>query len=283
MPGKVDAVDVRGEQNFSVRKQTNNLWFVTEPEFMPADADLVRDWLNQLSFMEGQVEKDVVTDLAPYGLAVPARQYILKAAITNSLGAPTNRIIAQLDFGARREQAVFARGSEESVYTLPTPAFERLPAAAWQLRDRRVWSFSTSQVSRLTIQHRGYTRQVVRSPSGEWSLAPGSQGIINAFAVEEVIYRLGDLRAVSWVARGDENRAQYGFVENGYKLMIELRLQDKLRVMSLEFSARPPAPYPYALAAVDGQTWIFEFPPELFSQISNYLANPPVANAAAGE
>lgn len=281
-PAAVDSIEVRAETNFSARKQTNNLWFVTEPEFLPADGELVRNWLNQLSFLEGQVEKEVVTDFAPYGLAPPARQYVLRAATTNALGAPTNRIVAQLDIGARRDKSVFARGGEDSVYVLPAAMFDRLPAAAWQLRDRRVWSFSTSQVSRLTIQHRGYTRQVLRSPNGEWSLAPGSQGIINTFAVEEMMYRLSDLRAVSWVARGDEARAQYGFTDTGHKLLIELRLADKLRVLSVEFSARPPAPYPYALASVDGQTWIFEFPPQLFSEISAYLSNPPITAAPSG-
>ena len=270
----VDGIDVRGEQNFSVRKQTNNLWFVTEPEFIPADSDLIRDWLNQISFLEGQVEKDVVTDFAPYGLAIPTRQYVLRGATTNSVGALTNRVLAQIDFGARREKTIFARGGEDTVYALPTAAVDRLPGAAWQLRDRRVWSFSTNQVSRLTIQDRGYSRQLVRSPNGEWSLAPGSQGIINTFAVEEMLYRLGDLRAVSWVARGEENRTQYGFTENGHKLMIELRLVDRLRVLTLELSAKPPAPYPYALASVDGQSWIFEFPPDLFSLLAQYLSNP---------
>ena len=278
----VEAIEVRAEQNFTIRKQTNNLWFVTEPEFIPADTELVRGSLNLLGFLEGEVEKDVVTDFAPYGLATPARKYILTASATNVSGAPTNRIVAQLDVGARRDNVAFARGGEDTVYSLPAAFLDRLPSAPWQLRDRRVWSFSTNQVTRLTIQHRGYQRQVLRSPLGEWSLAPGSQGIINTFAIEEMMFRLGELRAVSWVARGDESRSQYGFTENDHKLMVELRLPDKPRVLTLEFSSRPAAPYPYALAAVDGQTWIFEFPPDLFSQISNYLANPPLtADSAA--
>jgi hypothetical protein len=278
----VDAVEVRGDPSFAVRKQTNNLWFVTEPEFMPADSDLMRDWLNQLSFLEGQIEKDVVTDFSPYGLAVPARQYILKTVTTNSLGVPTNRVIAQLDLGIRRDKAIFARGGEDTVYAIPAGAAERLPSAAWQLRDRRVWSFSTNHISRLTIQHRGYTRQVLRSPTGEWSLAPGSQGIINTFAIEELMYRLGDLRAVSWLARGEESRSPYGFTDNAHKLTIELRLPAGPRVLAIEFSSRPPAPYPCALASVDGQTWIFEFPPDLYSQIAGYLNNPPLTAAPAG-
>src|SRR5207247_2063025 len=219
----------------------NGLWLVTEPQVLPADSDLMREWLNQLSFMEGSVEKDVVTDLAPFGLKPPLRQYILRGSVTNSTGAPTNRVVAVLSIGGRRENYIFARGEDDSVYTLSAGMVERLPSAAWQLRDRRVWSFTTNQISRVLVHHHGYARELLRASSGEWSLAPGSQGVINAFAVEETMYRLGELRAISWVGRGDEARSQYGFTDSPYKLLIELRLGDKPRTLNLEFSSRQAA------------------------------------------
>jgi hypothetical protein len=229
------------------------------------------------------VEKDVVTDYAPYGLAMPLRQYVLKGATTNAAGAITNRVLAKLDIGGRKENQVFARGEDDSVYSLSAGIYNRLPSAPWQLRDRRVWAFTTNQVSKLSVRHRGYTREFLRAPTGEWSLAPGTQGIVNTFAVEEMLYRLGELRAVSWAARGDEYRSQYGFSDNGYKLTIELRAGERSRALQLEFSTRPPAPYPYALAAADGQSWIFEFPPQLFTEIINHISNPPLSSAPAGE
>ena len=281
-PDAVDAIEVAGDEPFSVRRQTNGFWAVTQPQPMPADPDVIREWLTQLAFLEGNVEKDVVTDYTPYGLANPTRQYVLKGASTNANGVVTNRTLARLEIGARKENQIFARGEDDAVYSLSSGLYNRLPSAAWQLRDRRVWSFSTNQVAKVSLRHRGYTREFLRAPSGEWSLAPGTQGIINTFALEEMLFRLGELRAASWVARGDEHRSQYAFADNGYRLAIELRLGDRTRTLALEFSTRPPAPYPLALAVVDGQTWIFEFPPQLFTEMVNHISNPPLPLQPAG-
>ncbi len=275
-PTNVTAIEVLGPDKFAVRLQTNGSWLVTEPQPMLADTELVREWLDLLARLEGGVEKDVVTDFAaPYGLVPPARQILLKTAGTNATGGLTNLVIAQLDLGARLGEKIFARRlDEDSVYSLSPADYERLPEAAWQLRDRRVFNFTTNQVSRVSIRQRGYTRQLARSGAGEWSLAPGSQGVINTFAVEEMVHRLGELRAAVWVARGPENRALYGFTESGHKLTIELKNGDQPTVLTLEFGGRAPSQYPYALATVDGQMWIFEFPLTLHFQLLRDLANP---------
>lgn len=281
----VDAIEVVGEENFTVRRQTNDTWTVGEPQPMLADAQLIREWLNRLARLEGAVEKDVVTDFSsPYGLLPPARQYVLKSFSTNATGGLTNRILAQLDIGARREDKLFARSrraDDPSVYTIKSMDYERLPSAAWQLRDRRVWAFTTNQISRVTIRHRGYDRQLLRSANGDWTLAPGTQGVINTFAVEEAMYRLGELRAAVWVARGEEHRASYGFTEAGHKITIELKNGEKPPVLNLEFGGRASSQFPYALATVDGQTWIFEFPLALYLEVVRDLSNPLLPKTAA--
>jgi hypothetical protein len=142
------------------------------------------------------------------------------------------------------------------------------------LRDRRVFNFTTNQVVSVAIRQHGYERKLLRSANGEWSLAPGSQGIINTFAIEEMAYRLGALRAVFWVARGEQNRARYGFTDTGHKITIELRGADKTTVQTLEFGGRSPARIPYALSSVDGEPRIFEIPVALFADIARYLSNP---------
>jgi hypothetical protein len=279
----VDTVEVVGPEGFAVRRQFNGAWVVLEPQATLVDSDLMRDWLNVLAGLEGNVEKDLVTDFASYGLASPARQYLLKTTITNASGVITNRIVAALNIGARQDNKVFARrGDESSVYSIDVTDFTRLPAASWQLRDRRVWSFTTNQISRVTIRHRGYTRQLVRNGSGDWALAPGSQGIINPFAVEETMFRLGDLRAAVWVARGEENRSRFGFTDDAHKLTIELKTGDKPQVLNLEFGGRAPSQFPYAMATVDGQPWIFEFPLQLYIEVVSYLTNPIPRASSAG-
>jgi hypothetical protein len=218
----------------------------------------------------------VVTEFAPYGLEPAARRYCLKSTITNVTGQITNRILAQLDLGNVRTDAVFARGADEkSVYTVPVADISLLPRAAWQLRDRRVWSFTTNQVTRVTVKHNKQQRTLVRNANGGWALAPGSEGVIVSDAVEEALYQLGELRAAVWVARGDEQRSQFGFNGEGYTLVIDLKNGEKPLQLTLEFGGRAPSSFPYATTMVDGQSWIFEFPLVLYLELMRDLSNPP--------
>ena len=264
-----------GAGGFSVRRGADGAWSLAEPYAGPADAGLVREWLDRLGRLEGSVEKDVVTDFAGYGLTPPARRFLVNTSVTNAAGAVTNMLLAQVDIAARNGERIFARRADEnSVYSLSSADFDGLPSAAWQLRDRRVWSFTTNEVSRVSIRHNGYTRQLIRSPAGEWNFTAG--GFVNSFAVEETLHQLGELRAAVWVAKGDGERARYGFTEDGHKLVIELSNGDKPRVLTLEFGGRAPSQFPYALATVDGESWIFEFPLKLSFEVARDLSNPPL-------
>jgi len=281
-PATVDSMEIFGEEHFNLRRQGASTWLVNEPQPTLADSDLVRECLNLLSTVEGDVEKDVVTDFGMYGLAQPIRQYVLKSTTTNSAQITTNLVLSQLDVGGRRDGKVFARGSESTVYSVESRFIDRLPAAAWQVRDRRVWSFSTNQVTRLTIGHKGNVRQLLRGPGGQWKLDSSSQGLINnTHAVEETVYRLGELRATVWVDRGEGKRQLYGFRENGDKLVIELKIGDKSQVLSVEFGDFANDGYPYALAVIDGQSWIFEFPLQLYLQLGQRLFNQVTTSASA--
>ncbi len=111
----VAVIDVRGQENFSLQQQTNDTWRVLPQDF-PADADLVKDFLSALSGLQiVEFTNDVVTapDLVAYGLAPPARQYILRSAAVAPVGA-TNEIIAEIDFGTNQTNKVFARRADES-------------------------------------------------------------------------------------------------------------------------------------------------------------------------
>jgi hypothetical protein len=138
-----------------------------------------------------------------------------------------------------------------------------------------VWNFTTNQVQRLTLEYRGKSRTLQRSPTHQWNLAPGSQGIINnPLVLEEVVHRLGELRAETWTARGEDYRLVYGFKQNADRIVIELKNGDKPQVLTLEFGNRAPNQVPYALAVVDDQTRIFEIPVTTFLLIVRDLFNP---------
>ena len=101
------------------------------------------------------------------------------------------------------------------------------------------------------------------------------------------MFRLGGLSALLWVAKGEAERSRYGFADDGYKMTIELKSGEKPKTLSLEFGGLAPAnegqlDCHYALAVVDGQSWIFEFPYGLHKQVMKDFSNPPPRAAPAG-
>ena len=276
--GTVRSVEARGDAGFTVQWQTNDSWRVIAQENFAADAGLVRELMGGLSGLQiAEFTKDVVTELdfTNYGLASPARAYILKTGDTNSPAGTTNTVIAQLDFGAVLDNKIFVRRTDEtSVYAVKVADYQRLPSAGWQLRDRHIWNFTTNDVRSVTIRQNGKERKVVRDGANQWSLAPGSQGIINDFAIEETIYRLGDLTAAVWVDRGDQNRERYGFSTNSHQLAIEVKKGDQPQTLSVEFGGDAPSQFPYAAVTLDGQRYTFEFPWLLYQQLLHSLTIP---------
>ncbi len=268
-----DQIEIYGEDNFVLQRHGSNDWRIASQN-IPADTALVNEFIHGLVGMQiVQFVKDVVTapDLPGYGLATPKRQVILKSTVTTTAGV-TNVILAQLFFGTTQEDKVFARRSDEDfVYAVKLAELQRLPWASWQFRERRIWNFSENDVAGLTIHQGGKTQQLLNNGTNVWSLASGSQGIINEFAIEETVHRLGDLVASAWVSRGDTNLDRYGFTTNGLSLVFDLKNRNTRIV---KFGGMSPSGYPYATTTLDGQTWVFEFPLVLHQLVLNYLAIP---------
>ncbi len=274
VPETVDEIDVTGKENFVVRRQTNGTWRVADPAIV-ADTEIMRDWLGRLSRLEvTQFVKDVVTDFSAYGLATPSRRYVLKSNAANpSNGAPTNQVLAELDFGTIQGNDVFVRRADEnSVYSVSLQDFQHTPSAAWQLHDRQVFHFTTNEVTRVVIEQNGEKRELIRKPGGHWSFGAGSQGVINPYSLEETLYRLGQLRALVWVARGNEYRKALGFSDTGHKITFDLQRDKEPKVRTLEFGGFAPSQFPYATSEIDGQPWFFEFPWPLYLDILRDLS-----------
>lgn len=274
LPPRVDTIEVRSEEPFTLRKQTNDLWMTGEG--MVADPTFMRIWLEDISRLQVvEFVKDVVTDFSNFGLASPTRQYLFKTTVTNAVG-PTNVVVAQLDFGTNQADRVFVRRTDEdSVYALRLREYYRLPAASWQLRDHQVWSFTTNDVTRVIIRQNGQVRTLLRNSRNEWSSGPDTDPPVNSWSLDETLFQLGDLRAVTWAARGETNRAAFGFSDKGHQITFELKGADKPKTLSLEFGGASLYGLPYAAATVDGQWWIFEFPWPLYPEVKRDLSIAP--------
>lgn len=268
----VHRIEVRGAEAFTLQRDATNAWRATGQDF-PVDAGLVDEFLNALGALEivQFIEPVTEPDLPPYGLLPPSRQISLYTTITNATSV-TNVVIADLAFGNTNANRIHVRRADENpVYAIGLESFQRLPVAAWQLRERRLWRFSTNDVARLTIRQQGKVRELIRADANSWALAPGSQGIINQFAIEETTHRFGDLAATLWVDRDSPDLARYGIGTNGYSLEFELKNGEK---RALGVGHLSPANYPYAATELDGHIWVFELPLGLYFLMSSHLTIP---------
>ncbi len=273
-PDAVSRIEVRAAERFELQKLTNGSWRVVEPVNFPADPGLVAVFFKRLNALQiSDVAKEVVTDLdfPTYGLAPPAAQYALKRF---DAAANTNPLLAEIDFGSVQDHRIFARRTDEnSVYAVKLDDALALPQHAFELHDRRIWHFSTNQVASMTITVKTNTWKLLRTGDEQWTLAPGSQGIINPFALDETAFQLGQLWSRAWVIPGDGNLSRFGFEETGHKLSVQLNTGDKPQTLSVEFGTPSSTGGPFALTELENGPTVFEFPIEIFHVYQDAVRN----------
>jgi hypothetical protein len=269
----VNEIEVRGEENYTLQTAGSNVWTLAGEKF-PVDPDTVLSFQKLLAGLRvSEFVKDVVTpaNLQDFGLAHPARQIILRAK-----AGDTNAPLAVLLFGNTETNRVLVkRGDEDFVYALKVEDLARLPEHGWEFRNRRIWNFSETNIAQVTLTQSGKTRVLIRTGENKWSLGPNSQGIINPPAIEETMHRIGDLAAFYWIGRNITKPEEYGLNPGNLSITVELKTGEK---MELAFGAELSQSQT-ALAAVtlDGERWVFVFPPTLFQFVTTYLALPPNA------
>ena len=275
LPFPPDQIDFHADEQFSLIRSENGAWRVM-PQNLPADSNLTMQVIaafTNLQVTSAQIEKDVVpaADLPKYGLTQPFRKFIFHANLAADVG--TNMLMAQLDIGTN--ETMFARVQGESfVYRLEPAVLNQFPSASWQMRERRIWNFTPAQVAGVTIEQGGRSKKFLRKTEKSWTLAPGSQGIVDDIVsaqLEESMVRLGDLAAAYWAQRGDANIDAYGFKETAHRVSIELKSGE---ILTVEFGKPAPSEFPFAMTKLDGETWVFEFPWTVYQFVQLFLTLP---------
>lgn len=271
LSGEVDRIEGKGTDEFALQRDPDQSWTILPPRW-PADTQRVDQFFLTLGRLPiAEFVKDVVmeTDLTGYGLAPPARRFVLlgRPAGTNS---PV-MVDLQFGLGTNNDGRVYARRTDESfVYAITTNDFAQLPWAGWQFRESRFWKFTEDDVLRLSIKQEGRSRQLLRKGPHDWSLAPGSQGVINDLAVEQTVKALAQTKAEPWIAQGSFDRAAFGFDERAHELTFELRDGTRHQIIF----GKATAAGQYACVLLDESAWVFECPWLIYRDVSTYLVAP---------
>jgi hypothetical protein len=264
----VSEIEVHGKANFILKQQGTNGWSVAGETF-PADTENVQLFLKVLAGLRiSEFVKAAVTapDLPDYGLDAPQREIILRTPAGDS-----NAVLAQLDFAVQTNGVFVHRPDEDFIYAIKPEDFNRLPESGWEFRDRRIWNFSENDVTNITLHQSGRTRALVHNGPNKWSLAPGSEGIVNPAALEETAHRLGQLTATGWVGRKVTAPEKYGLNPENLEITVELKSGEKL---SVNFGTEISNQTALAAVTLDGERWAFVFPATLYQFVLSYLTIP---------
>jgi len=270
--GQVAAVEFLGSENFAVHRLPVG-WRIL-PWDLPADEPLMEGLLDLLGRLEvTEFVKDVVIepDLARFGLAPPQRQVVLRRAAQGA--GDTNTVLGEIQVGLTQDDKVFVRRPDEpAVYAVRASDLAALPTAFYQLRDRRIWRVPESEVERVIVQEGSRRREMIRHDAHAWTLAPGSQGIINSLAVGEAVRALCELDAMAWVGVGEEREKEFGFDRVGWSVTLRRRDGQALTVTFARLREELPL---LGMVRLEGQPWLFVTSPVVQELAQAYLKLPP--------
>lgn len=251
----------------------------TMADFITLITNLQIARVNQQLDVRDAVAADT-NSLLEFGLVKPSRKITFRGGSEKEPAAATN-LIAELDFGTVKDGRVFVRRAdrtaETSVYGIAADDFYSLPDSPLQFHEKRIWDFSAEEVSRVTVGENGKTREILHKGQNDWSLAPGSQGIIDKLQIQVGVQELGLLESAAWIQQGDTDRARFGFTATPTWIGVEIpaRNSGPSRALKLEFGGVSPRGLRYGTTAMeDGQNWIFEVPKETMDRLTTYFGLP---------
>jgi hypothetical protein len=275
-PAELDRISIQSLENFVLQRQPDGSWTIGEKEGVRADPALMGLLTTNLAAIEIlDIAREVPTDndLKMFGLVKPVASFSLYERLTNRAGITTNILFSEVSFGTNKADTIYCKRSDESPVYITYLAQElNLPTRAFQMRDRRIWSFSPTNVASVTLTNTNGSNQLRRLPEGSWSKDP----IANA-AIGELIYRLGQLHTFNWVAKGESHMVPYGIAPGSPALRVILKdhkgAEDKLEV---QFGKPSLDGHMYAAVLLpdESERVIFKFPGALYQQMLQSLPMP---------
>lgn len=249
-----------------VERQGTN-WTVLEPARFPADPRLMQQLLQQLGALQiVDFPDDIPADLARYGLDRPVRSF--------SVLAGTNELV-RLEFGANLglDRVYVRRADEPNVYATQLAELLRLPEVAGQLRDLR---FDPTNVVEVMVTQKGRSRTLTRQADGTWAVSAGAPGGLIDEAINEILYRMGQVSSARFPRPGNRQLELLKFPEVDHTVTLKFRPKSEFESLAFQFGGSNPANNLLALVWFDQDKspLLLEFPGVLYEDVFRYFSAP---------
>jgi uncharacterized protein DUF4340 len=229
-------------------EQADNRWKLTRPRPLPADADVVRDFLEKLRAARvKEFAADAPSSLAPFGLDKPVR-------IDLQTGRDKDRATKTLLIGRAdtAKKGVYAmRPGESTVMLIPDETWTAVPKNVAVLRDKSVVAFDRDKVA--TIQIESAKGTVTLAKDGDrWKISAPQALAADQVEAGAVLFKLRELKAQAFLTDDASGIARY-LAKPTVRVNITEQGASMPRTVLLAPSPEKRAGAASAYAAVEGQ------------------------------
>ncbi len=170
-------------------ERKNNKWAITQPQAFATDQDAVASLASALSPVTADdLVEDKTTDFSKYGLATP----VLNVIVQTKKGKTD-----QFEFGddVPTGSLVYARlANSPKVYALSSSVKTSLDKTANDLRDKRLLTFDTNNLTRIDLASGKSEVEFGKSNGNDWQIIKPQQYRADNFQVEELLRKLADAK-----------------------------------------------------------------------------------------
>src|SRR5262249_24857485 len=193
-------------------------WSVTSPLTAAADRDQISSLIDKL---KGAKIRDFVTEPPaaktpdPYGLERPL-------ALTLWLGEEKDRAAKTLRLGKAvpDKKTVYAqREGDPTVFTVDEELVRAVPTSATALRDKTGFAYSREPVERVELESpKG--KVALAMEGGAWKLTAPMALKADEASVNDLLWKVRDLKAKDFVADDQKSLARYGLDQPQVRLSV---------------------------------------------------------------
>ncbi|MBV9303549.1 MAG: DUF4340 domain-containing protein [Acidobacteriaceae bacterium] len=222
----------------------NGKWVISAPQPLPADQDAATTVASSLSPLTADsVVEDKPANLNQYGLNGPS----LTVTVKEKAGK-TDQVVFGDDVPAG--SLVYARfNSSPKVYTVSSSVKSSFDKGLNDLRDKRLLTFDTNQVTRVDIASPKADIEFGKNNQNDWQILKPKPYRADGFQVEELLRKLSDAKMDLSSSSEDTKKAAASFASG--KAVGAAKVSDAAGTQTLEVHANKDDYYAKS-SVVDG-------------------------------
>jgi len=192
----VTALEIITRDDTIAVEQADGRWKLTRPRALPADGDMLRDFLEKLRAARvKEFVAEAPRSLEPFGLDRPVK-------VSIHTGRDKDRATKTLLFGRGdpAKKGVYAmRAGESAVVVIPDETWAAVPKNVAVLRDKTVVEVERDKVTRLEIESpKGAV--TLAQENGRWKITAPEALLADQVEAGAVLFKLRELRAQAFLS-----------------------------------------------------------------------------------